>query len=64
MSPVSSAEMKASWMRNINDANRRAPVKQMLILADRVERRALAGSKNTRVKMSPMVEIPRRTYVR
>ena len=56
--------MKASWMRNINDASRRAPVKQMLILADRVERRALAGSKNTRVKMSPMVEIPRRTYVR
>ena len=59
--PVSSALTKASCIRKSREERRRAVVKQMLILADLVERRALAGRRKTRVRRSPTVESPSRT---
>ena len=64
MTPESSALMNASWMRNMREARRSAMVKQMLIFADLVDRRALAGSRQISVRRRPTVESASRTYVR
>ena len=63
MIPVSSLFIKKSWIKKTVEARKSAMLKQMLVLADLVDRKAGKGKSITRVRSRHTVDAPNRIFV-